>query len=67
MANYKTKEEQAQLLQQKRILLQDTQTDNWYTLIRGLVTNDEFTMYFYDGLKNKQLQYLDSFNDFNYS
>ena len=67
MANYKTKEEQAQLLQQKRILLQDTQTNNWYTLIRGFITNDEFSIYFYDGLKLKQLQYLDSFNDFNYS
>ena len=67
MANYNTKEKQKQLLQQKRILLQDTQTDNWYTLIRGLVTKDEFTMYFYDGLNNKQLQYLDSFNDFNYT
>ena len=67
MANYNTKEKQQQLLQQKRILLQDTQTNNWYTLIRGLITNDEFTMYFYDGLKNKQLQYLDSFNDFNYT
>ena len=67
MKDYNTKEKQKQLLQQKRILLQDTQTDNWYTLIRGLVTNDEFTMYFYDGLNNKQLQYLDSFNDFNYS
>lgn len=67
MANYKTKEEQAQLLQQKRILLQDTQTNNWYCLIRGLITNDEFSIYFYDGLKLKQLQYLDSFNDFNYT
>ena len=67
MANYKTKEEQAQLLQQKRILLQDTQTNNWYCLIRGFITNDEFTIYFYDGLKLKQLQYLDSFNDFNYT
>ena len=67
MANYKTKEEQAQLLQQKRILLQDTQTNNWYNIIRGFITNDEFTMYFYDGLKLKQLQYLDSFKDFNYT
>ena len=67
MANYKTKEEQKQLLQQKRILLEDTQTNNWYNIIRGFVNNDEFTMWFYDGLKNKQLQYIDSFNDFNYS
>ena len=67
MANYKTKEEQAQLLQQKRILLQDTQTNNWYNIIRGFITNDEFSIYFYDGLKLKQLQYLDSFNDFNYT
>ena len=62
-----TKEKQKQLLQQKRILLQDTQTNNWYYIIRGSITNDEFTMFFYDGLNNKQLQYVDSFNDFNYS
>ena len=67
MKDYNTKEKQTQLLQQKRILLQDTQTNNWYNIIRGFITNDEFTMYFYDGLKLKQLQYLDSFNDFNYT
>ena len=66
MANYNTKEKQKQLIQ-KRILLQDTQTNNWYTMIRGLITDAEFTMYFYDGLNNKQLQYVDSFNDFNYT
>lgn len=67
MKDYNTKEKQAQLLQQKRILLQDTQTNNWYNIIRGFITNDELSMYFYDGLKLKQLQYLDSFNDFNYT
>ena len=66
MANYNTKEKQQQLLQ-KRILLQDTQTNRWYTLLYGVITNDEFTMKFYDGLKMLILQYLDSFNDFNYS
>ena len=67
MANYNTKEKQSQLLQQKRILLQDTQTNHWYYIICGAITNDEFTIYFYDGLKLRQLQYLDSFNDFNYT
>ena len=67
MANYNTKEKQAQLLQQKRILLEDTQTKRWYTLLYGAITDAEFTMQFYDGLKMLTLQYLDSFNDFNYS
>ena len=67
MANYNTKEKQQQLLQQKRILLQDTQVNRWYTIIMGSITSAEFTMYFYDGLNLKQLQYLDSFNDFNYT
>ena len=66
MANYNTKEKQHQLIQ-KRILLQDTQTDQWYTFIYGTITDGEFTMYFTNTLKNKTLQYLDSFNDFNYS
>lgn len=67
MANYNTKEKQKQLLLQKRILLQDTQVNRVYTIIMGQITDAEFTMYFYDGLNNKQLQYLDSFNDFNYT
>ena len=67
MANYNTKEKQTQLLQQKRILLEDTQTKRWYTLLYGAITDAEFTMQFYDGLKMLTLQYLDSFNDFNYS
>ena len=66
MGNYKSKEEQNQLLQ-KRILLQDTQTPRWFTLMYGIITDAEFTMYFYDGLKLLVLQYLDSFNDFNYT
>ena len=66
MGNYKSKEEQNQLLQ-KRILLQDTQTPRWFTLMYGIITDAEFTMYFYDGLKLLILQYLDSFNDFNYT
>ena len=67
MANYNTKEKQNQLLQQKRILLNDVQTKRWYTLLYGAITDAEFTMQFYDGLKMLTLQYLDSFNDFNYS
>ena len=66
MGNYKSKEEQKQLLL-KRILLQDTQSDRIYTLIYGAITDADFTMYFYDGLKTKVLQYVDSFNDFNYT
>lgn len=66
MANYNTKEKQDQLLQ-KRILLQDAPNRRWFYIIYGLITDAEFTMYFYDGLNLKQLQYLDSFNDFNYS
>ena len=66
MGNYKSKEEQKQLLL-KRILLQDTQLDRIYTLLYGTITDADFTMYFYDGLKTKVLQYVDSFNDFNYS
>ena len=67
MAIYNTKEKQNQLLQQKRILLQDTQINRIYTIIMGSITDAEFTMFFYDGLNLKQLQYLDSFNDFNYT
>ncbi len=67
MANYNTKEKQKQLLLTKRILLEDTQINRIYTIIMGAITDAEFTMYFYDGLNLKQLQYLDSFNDFNYT
>ena len=68
MKDYDTLEKKNQLLQ-KRILLQDTQITRWYTCFYGSITNngDEVNMYFYDGLKLKQLQYLSSFNDFNYT
>lgn len=68
MKDYDTLEKKNQLLQ-KRILLQDTQLTRWYTCFYGSITNngDEVNMYFYDGLKLKQLQYLSSFNDFNYT
>ena len=68
MADYNTIEKQRQLLQ-KRVLLQDTQLDRWYHMIYGSITSNggEVNMYFYDGLNLKQLQYLSSFNDFNYT
>lgn len=66
MKDYDTKEKQNQLLQ-NRILLQDEPNKRWYHIIYGIITDTEFTMYFTDGLKNKVLQYLDSFNDFNYT
>lgn len=68
MADYNTIEKQRQLLQ-KRVLLQDTQLDRWYHMIYGSITSNggEVNMFFYDGLNLKQLQYVSSFNDFNYT
>lgn len=68
MADYNTIEKQRQLLQ-KRVLLQDTQLDRWYHMTYGSITSNggEVNMFFYDGLNLKQLQYVSSFNDFNYT
>ena len=66
MKDYDTKDKQNELLQ-KRILLEDAPSKRWYNIIYGYTTDDTLSMYFYDGLNLKQLQYVDSFNDFNYT
>ena len=49
------------------VLLHDTVLNRYYTCIYSSKTDNELTFFFYDGLNTKQLQYLFSFSDFNYS